>query len=398
MARFSFVDGRVGWRYLAVSAGAHQVRAVQRFARGVRHATVPGVRARALAGPGIRYHAAEAGHEVRLTVPGEFDAADRRAIRQRDVTSVPEQFVLELPRATLTGREGWVFHDGRLVEDLWQEAGFPARSLLPPSRSLRPPVHLPGTTVSLLMPWSPNYYHWTVQTVPRVLHVRRALGGSLDDVDQWLVPGRAPAFVAQWLDLLGVPASRRVEVVDADAQFSTDRLVVSSVPGRNRWVSAPTVDLVRRAALPVPPTGTGRRLLLHRDGQVRRLLNADAVLEALARRGFEVVDPAALSITEEARTFAEADIVVGVHGAGLTNLVFCRPGASVVELTPRSLVYPTFAKLALAAGVRHRVVVGSEPRLPWPLRFPDTHADLLVDVSRLLAAVESELARLAHSC
>nr|WP_246314627.1 glycosyltransferase family 61 protein [Kineococcus aurantiacus] len=268
--------------------------------------------------------------------------------------------------------------------------------MLPDPRSLRPPEHLPGTTVTLLSPWSPNYYHWTVQVVPRALAALRALPGGVHEVDHWLVPGRAPAFVPQWLDALGVPPDRRVEVTDPGAHFATDRLVAASVPGRNRWVSPQAVDHVRAAAPAVAVPATGRRLVVHRTGGERRvLLNADAVLAGLEQHGFEVVDPATLTLAEEVETFAAADVVVGVHGAGLTNLVFTRPGAAVVELTPRALVYPTFVKLARAARVRHRAVVGSEPRLPWPLRFPDARADLVVDVPRLLDVVGEELDRSA---
>ena len=37
-------------------------------------------------------------------------------------------------------------------------------------------------------------------------------------------------------------------------------------------------------------------------------------------------------LRDQIRSFREADIVVGVHGAGLTNIVFCRPGATVLEI------------------------------------------------------------------
>lgn len=327
---------------------------------------------------------------VHLPVPGDLDAADRRALQQRDVTEVPEQFVLELSEANLVGRAGWVFHQGKLVEDIWQEAGFPAPTLVPRT-FLEPRTRLAGTTVSLLMPWSPNYYHWTAQVVPRVLAVREVRGGSLRGIDHWLVPGNAPRFVGEWLDALGVPAKRRVEVVGTGQTFSSERLVVASIPGRNRWVSAEDVQKIRAAAPGAGSLGIGRsrRLLIRREASGRRIaLNGDAVAAALEERGFEVVDSAAMPLAEEAETFRAADVVVGVHGAGLTNLVFCREGATVVELAPHGLVYPTFVKLAAAAGVRHNLVVGREPRLPRLLRFPDTRADLVVDIERLLSVID----------
>jgi capsular polysaccharide biosynthesis protein len=360
----------------------------QQRARVVRSATAKTVRANEIDVPGASCRTTEPSREVRLEVPAHFDAADARALRQRDVSTVPEQFVLELPGATLQGREGWVFHEGRLVDGIWQEHGWPARSMVP-ALQLDPPVHLPGTTASLLQPWSPNYYHWTTQVVPRAVRLLEVLGGRVDEVDHWLVPGDAPAYVGQWLDLLGVPAERRRAVDTRRQVFTVDRLLVASVPGRNRWVPESAVDGIRAAVAHLPSGPTGRRLLIQRAADRRRiLLNADEVVTALRGRGFEVVDTGGMTVAEEAVLFRAADVVVGVHGAGLTNMVFARPGTTVVELTPRGLVHPTFLKLAVAARVDHRMVPGVEPRLPWPLRFSDIHADLRADVGALLRVLD----------
>ncbi|MFD0484879.1 glycosyltransferase family 61 protein [Kineococcus sp. GCM10028916] len=369
---------------------------MDQFAREVRGTAVRTVPASALTTFGARYRVTETSRDVRLSVPGHLDPQDRSALRQRDVSSVPEQFTLELPEATLQGREGWVFHRGRLVEGIWQEDGFPARSLMPRWRQ-DSAVRLPGTTVSLLQPWLPNYYHWTVQVVPRIVRILDLLAERGEEADRWLIPSGAPGYIRQWLDLLGIPEERRLGVETRGQVFDVERLLVASVPGRNRWVSPSTVEQVRAAVAHVPPGAGGRRLLLQREGERRRvLLNAPEVVDALTRRGFEVVDPGGMTVAEEASLFSGADLVVGVHGAGLTNLVFCRPGATVVELTPRGLLYPTFVKLAAAAEVGHHMVIGTEPRLPWPLRFPDVDADLVVDVPELSAVVDRVLRGSTH--
>ncbi|WP_432561313.1 glycosyltransferase family 61 protein [Kineococcus sp. SYSU DK003] len=379
---------RIGWGYLAASAARHHLSRFEDLAREARRGVIPAVPASALQAVGARYQLVEPARPVHLEVPRELDAADRRALHLRNASSVPEQFVLDVAGVVVRGRDGWIFHEGRLVEDVWQEAGHSARAMAP-LRHRPVTAHLAGTTVSLLQPWSPNYYHWTVQVLPRLLVVLEWLGARAEEADHWLLPPRAPAVACEWLDALGVPESRRVVVPDRQVSISVDRLVVASVPGRNRWVPSWVVDRLRAAA-PVDPTRRrGSRLLIQRPVDRRRnLVNAAEVLAALEPLGYEVVDPGSMSLAEEAAVFGAAEVVVGVHGAGLTNMVFCRPGTAVVELTPHALVHPTFVKLADAARVRHRMVVGREPRLPWPLRFPDIHADVVADVPRLLAVLE----------
>ena len=39
-----------------------------------------------------------------------------------------------------------------------------------------------------------------------------------------------------------------------------------------------------------------------------------------------------MSVRDQIDHFAAADAIVGLHGAGLTNLVFAKPGARVLEI------------------------------------------------------------------
>ena len=65
-----------------------------------------------------------------------------------------------------------------------------------------------------------------------------------------------------------------------------------------------------------------------------------------------------MSVEEQVKFFSSADMVVGAHGAALTNLVFCRPGTRVVELFSPHYVNPCYRDLCVAAGLRHAAVIG----------------------------------------
>jgi capsular polysaccharide biosynthesis protein len=83
------------------------------------------------------------------------------------------------------------------------------------------------------------------------------------------------------------------------------------------------------------------------------------VLEALSPFGFEKVDPGTLTVAKQVRLFAEAELVVGAHGAGLSNLVFCPEGAAVLELFPPDYVNICYWALSSAVGsLRYRYLVG----------------------------------------
>jgi capsular polysaccharide biosynthesis protein len=87
--------------------------------------------------------------------------------------------------------------------------------------------------------------------------------------------------------------------------------------------------------------------------------NEDELVAALDREGFETIDPGAMSVAEQVRAFADAECIVSAHGAGLTNLAFCTPGAAVIELFAVDYVNPCFWRLATTVeGLRYRYLVG----------------------------------------
>jgi hypothetical protein len=89
---------------------------------------------------------------------------------------------------------------------------------------------------------------------------------------------------------------------------------------------------------PTPRGGGGKpRLLIISRHRTRLLLNLDAVVRAVEEAGFDAVvneSDVANNIGEVGRLINSCDAMVGVHGAGLTNMVFLPPGATLVQIVP----------------------------------------------------------------
>eukprot|EP01043_Picozoa_sp_COSAG02_P069754 COSAG02_NODE_12086_length_1600_cov_1.257828_2_plen_153_part_00 len=78
---------------------------------------------------------------------------------------------------------------------------------------------------------------------------------------------------------------------------------------------------------------------------------------ALAQLRLQRVDAAALSLREQVRLFSRSLLLVGDHGAGLSNAVFMPPGSAVVELTHASCGVHCgdyFRPVAELSGLTHR--------------------------------------------
>jgi len=154
---------------------------------------------------------------------------------------------------------------------------------------------------------------------------------------------------------------------------STERSVSGRLLAVDNWQSVKStlmdpgaLDFVRRvtrsaADLPDPPPGTPGDLKLYitrTDARKRRLTNEAEVAALLQAKGFAVVEAAKLSFSEQVRLFSQARLIVGAHGAGMTNLIHAAPGATIVELFARNKVKDTYFWLSRSMGQTYLPLIG----------------------------------------
>jgi capsular polysaccharide biosynthesis protein len=320
-----------------------------------RHAA-PSAAEYARAHPGVGVEVVEVVEALRLDRPlpeglpahhSQFEAHRRVHIASNVVATVRNGRVLGPYGAVMT-------EDDTLLFDLSPYYGATTPSQHPVFLRCRPPActDVPGSLGVLTTRGSDNYYHFLLDVLPRLELLRKA--GATPDA--YLVP-RSTRFQRELLDHLGLTAERCLD----NAHVRADKLVVPSLPDDRLRTPPWIVPWLRAQFLPDDILPPHRRLYVTR-GQARhtrRVENEADLLAELEPLGFEVVDPGALSAADQVRAFAEAECIVGPHGAGLTNLAFASPGAAVVELFARDYVNECFWALASTVeGLRYRYLVG----------------------------------------
>jgi protein O-GlcNAc transferase len=84
--------------------------------------------------------------------------------------------------------------------------------------------------------------------------------------------------------------------------------------------------------------------------QQRRLIDKELYIEKLRYMFPDIrvqsVDFASLPFAEQLAVARGTDILVGVHGAGLTHGMFMRPGSTIVEIIPQGLEFKGFRNMA----------------------------------------------------
>ena len=139
-------------------------------------------------------------------------------------------------------------------------------------------------------------------------------------------------------------------------------------------------------SLPQASGTATRRIFVDRPPPLRRTaINRRELLELLAGYGFESIDAGSMSVEQQAHTFASATHVVGLHGAALANIIFCRSGTPVLEIHSPDHATSTFAIASIVRDCPYRAVTGVTAAAGGGLWAPPQEVDFLVDLRTLEA-------------
>lgn len=93
---------------------------------------------------------------------------------------------------------------------------------------------------------------------------------------------------------------------------------------------------------------------------VRRIKNEKEVQDLLSKYGFETWDTAELPLEQQIQLFANAKYVVGIHGAGLTNIIFSKNNQiSLLEIFPPKNIPPHYFWLAYSLKFKYDALLGN---------------------------------------
>jgi capsular polysaccharide biosynthesis protein len=246
-------------------------------------------------------------------------------------------------------------------------------------------VRLHGTTVSLSAPAGATYYHWMLDVLPRIA-LLRSVGFDWREADRIVVASFRRPFQRETFERLGVPLDKVVEA-GSFRHAVCERLVLPSYPGISGFPPSWACRFLRESFLNETPEPARRLYVSRARSRGRGIANEEQVRAAAEAAGFETVFPEEMPVRAQASLFAAARAVVAPHGSGLTNLVFCQPGTSVLELFPPGFRASHYWVLSRQAGLVHRALMGGRGPGTGPV------ADFRVDP----AAFEAALATLERT-
>ena len=265
---------------------------------------------------------------------------------------------------TLGRRGGLVFSDGTFDRSTFQWV----------APDLRPPI-LDWNSGNLVVPNSQereisepcylafnsghtNYAHWlTDNLIYLYIYVTKLKPLGIKVV----LPDSLLGFAQETIDILGITPDDTIVAGDEILKFKelyfSDTIYFGEIPA----IFRDTVDYLKDRALSPSATRSPNRLVYisRPDATARPLINNGELETKLSSLGFEIVATGTLSLRDQIKLFAETRLVVGQHGAGLINSIFCYPGATLIELFPEYMLQGHFWNAASLMDLHYGFLSGT---------------------------------------
>ena len=279
--------------------------------------------------------------------------------------NVHEAFVIQLKNGNVYGLNGAIVtEEAVLLRDVSREFGkrnshsIFERALLPKA------THQKGNVAVLATAGANTYYHWLVDILPRIHLLAKA--DLLSRIDYFVMPAITTKFQRETLAFFEINESKIIEAKSTDFCLQAENLFVPSLPSLLGTVNKWTTDFLREKLLSsaLPDVSTGNRIYITRsNASSRRLLNEQKLIEFLQVKDFDIIDCEAYSVLEQAAIFRKADLIVAPHGSGLTNIIFCDPGATVIELFSSTYIVPCYWTIANGCSLKYHYAHNEETDL-----------------------------------
>ena len=206
-----------------------------------------------------------------------------------------------------------------------------------------------GSVLSLLSGGAAkdNFTHWFSDIIPRIKIF--SMKFKLSKIDKFYVPSIKYKFQIESLKKLGIKpsqliSSEKYKHVKAKYIYATSHPCYHLPMKIKKW----SINFLNKSFSNKNYKNKYKKIFVDRDQlklidvnnlkkykNYRVLINETEIKNFLLSEGFHIIKPEDYSFKEQVKIFSSAKIVIGLYGAAMMMLSFCKKNTSVLEIKPK---------------------------------------------------------------
>ena len=191
-----------------------------------------------------------------------------------------------------------------------------------------------------------NFTHWFTDVIPRICIYEKKF--KLKDIDKFYVPSYKYRYQIDSLKILCINknkiiSSENVKHLKADCIFATSHPCYYLPTKVKKW----SIEYLNKKFKNKSNYKNYKKIFIDRDQlkiidknnlekfkNYRVLLNEEEIKNHLTSKGYKIIKPENFSFKEQIKIFSSAKYIIGLYGAAMMMLAFCRKKTNVLEIKP----------------------------------------------------------------
>ena len=263
--------------------------------------------------------------------------------------------------------------------------------------------NLNGSVLSLLTggAGNHNYWHWLFDVLPRFEICSKSI--NLNEIDYFLLPNLLKGFQRETLDCLNIPEHKRISS-EKFRHIKTKELIMTDHPvmitgnatkdhaNTPNWISLWLKNNFLNKNT-ITSKNTKNRIYIDRSETnsnrlpQRVIANEDEIKKYLIKNNFIIVKLHETKFRDQVDLFHNAECIVGLHGSGFGNIVFCKPKTKIIELKNTIPAY-AIKNLSKKNDLNY-ISIEAEAKKIYEFEFPNQQGSIQILISSLIKALEN---------
>lgn len=264
-----------------------------------------------------------------------------------------------------------IFHHNKILKDLSLEWNKPIdQNWAIKEKKRLEPEEILETSIVLASTGGHNFYHFIVDLIPRIRLLKKLDKNIFNKNYKIITHNLDFKYQKQYFDILGIknedciffPNLKYAKgFPDPDKKFYKIKNAILPSASNSIGIAYPKIiSFLNEHVKILKNFSKGEKIFLNRKGGTTRdLKNANDIEAFLISKGFSSINPSDYSIQEQASIFYNAKIIVSAHSSALTNIIFCKQDATVIELFSPAFVMPSFHLISNFKKMNYIPIIGN---------------------------------------
>jgi len=234
-----------------------------------------------------------------------------------------------------------------------------------------------------------NYWHWIFDVLPRIGILEKS--NVKIKPDYYLLPSLSKKYQKQSFKELKISASSLIDgeenkylesinLLAVDHPININNNPTKSITNIPTWVIA----WLKKKFIKKNYNNSNipKKIFINRESDsnlsARKIINNKEFKNLLTSLGFKGVTLSDLDFKNQIKLFSNVNFIIGLHGAGFANIVFCKKNTKIIEIGTNTSGY-LFKSLAKKCQLNYKKII--EKNTLTSLKFQNSH--IIVSIEKL---------------